>query len=265
MVLVAMIALSCATNDGTRETGEETDVFVAEGARTDQNGDWGPRPVAYAENLDTGEPELIMPDDPVHVSLSFPKVAKELRVASLTGENFPYQHQVTAEGDEMTLTLYIPRETELGIVVSPEDGDGNVVGKEDIFVLRTHAKLGSSDQVLDDTPKIISFATGAETQLQLGENTLDREATVEFIAGQHHLVRHGVYTADHDLRCRVSWHGAEELFSIQAGPPERHEQPFEVMMGEGQRMGLYPVLMDEQLLDASVDDEPMTIHLEEIH
>lgn len=261
IVLVAIIALSCTTNDGTRNAGEEAEVFIPIGESTEQNENWGQRPVAHAENLDTGQPEFIIPEDPVHISLSFPKVAERLRVNSLTGDQFPYQHTVTDEGNELTLTLYVPREVEMGIAIAPEDGDGNVVGNEDLFVLRTHAKLGSSDETLDETPKIISFATGAETQLQLGENTLDREATVEFIAGQHHLVQHGVYEADHDLTCQVSWQGAEKLFLIQAGP-SCHEQPFEVTMRKGQKMGLYPIVTDEQLLDGSVD-EPVIIHLEE--
>ena len=256
---MGLIILSCTANDGKQET---TYIPVGESADPDTEG-WHLEPVARAAPImDAGGADagLIMPNDPSHVTLSFPRVAPGLKVALLSGKALPYEHQVSDTGQELTLTLFIPRDEELSIAVSPADEDGQVMGEPDYFVLRPSAKLGTHDTELDDSPLVISFQTGAENVLGLGENVLEKQATLEIVDGQRMDVMHGVFQTNRPLSCRVEWTGARKLYSMRNGPPECQLEPFTVQMAAGQTLGLYPVI--EDMLDASVGD-PVTIRLTE--
>lgn len=270
-VVMGFIILSCTTNDGKEKT-----VYIPVDDPTYPGVDsWHLEPVARAADLPSmdqsfdasfdsgldasaGAP-MIMPDDPSHVSLSFPKVAPGLRVALLSGNKLPYEHRVSDNGKELTLTLYIPKGEELSIAVSPADEHGVVVGEPDYFVLRPGAKLGTHEAELDESPLVISFQTGAETVLDLGDNVLDKQSTLEFMDGETRDVMHGVFRAERDLTCHVTWGGAQKLYSILNGPPECRHEPFQVRMRQGQTLGLYPVIED---MDASAED-PVTVRLSE--
>lgn len=116
---------------------------------------------------------------------------------------------------------------------------------------------------MDNSPLVISFQTGAETPLIMGGNVLTKPATEEILEGLDHTVMHGVFEAERNLTCRVSWTGAEKLYSILRGNPECQTEPFEVQMVQGQRLGLYPVI-ELEAMDASLPPlNPVTIHLEE--
>lgn len=104
LVLVAVIVISCTTSEGKKYS----EVFVPVGETTDPTDGWHLEPVAQAAQFDAGIPELIMPEDPAHVSLRFPMEAPKLMVALLSGKQLPYRHQVVSDGEYITLTLFIP-------------------------------------------------------------------------------------------------------------------------------------------------------------
>lgn len=203
--------------------------------------------IAHAAEPDAGDgsgvggaSQPVMPDNPSHISLRFPKVPKVL-VTLNSGEEFPYYYEVAEEGDNTVVTLYLPQGAQMGIAVAAIDGDGKPVAEPVLLTVEPEAKLGTETLVFGATPPVVVFTGKYQNQLVLGDNFLQGPISSEFICAKTREIMQGIYMAEHDHVCRVDWTGSESLFAFLDGPPVCHKDPFEVTLKAGQKLGLYPV------------------------
>lgn len=208
---------------------------------------WGS--VAYAAQSDASvkdtseeNPTPSMPENPSHISLRFPK-APQVLVTLLSQQAYPYPYTVVEEEDCTAVTLYLPQGIGMEIAVTSVDGEGRPLSEPVRLTVEPEAKLGTRKLSLDDTSgTVIHFSGGAQNALRLGECCLQGPVTEEFVGGAMREIMQGVFEAQEDGLCEVSWFGCDELYSFLDGPPILRTEPFIVSLRKGQKLGLYPVI-----------------------
>lgn len=232
-VALVSIVVSCSS-------GGPRDPIVDLGSESGGDDNWGA--VAKATLNDAGgggQTESAMPVNPSHIAIRIPKVP-EVNVTLLGGAKFPYPHEVVEDGDHLVIILFIPQGEVEDISLRPLDENGELLGNPINLTAEVVAKMGTNTLEPNGTHTIFSFEDDAQCPLKLGENWLQGPVTSEFIDGQDRSVMHGVFITDVDQTCRVSWQGAEKVYSFIDGPPVCHTQPFDISVEAGQALGLYP-------------------------
>ena len=201
-----------------------------------------------------GALQTAMPENPSHISFRITQMP-EVLVQFLSVNSYPYE--ITEEGDKTVMTIFIPQGVTISVTFSPMDEDGKPVSKPVTFTIEPEAKLGTYDIEIGEASKDLKFSAGAQKTLQVGENILDVPSSDQFIGGATSPVVQGVYRAEYDQVCHLSWIGAEELRIFRNGPAECHTGPVSLSLKEGEEVGVYPVTPGSQL-----DSEPVHILIE---
>ena len=244
---LVMIVVSCSQ-------GGPDDPTIKLGTETGGDSDWGA--VAKASVNDAGGGANAQPDmpmNPSHITIRIPKVP-DVNVTLLGGAPCPYPFEVAEENDHLVVTLYVPQGEVQDISVRPLDEAGKLLGEAVNVTVEPDAKLGTNALELGGSHTIISFEDDAQCPMQMGDNTLDGPVTTEYIDGEDREVIQGLYVTDVDRVCRVSWQGAEKVYSFLNSEPVCHTEPFDIELEAGQALGLYPVILPEA--------ESVKIHLE---
>jgi len=231
-----LIVISCRADTGR----PDTKVYEPDDGAITGDGNFLIKEVQAAP-IDAGMPSPIMPDDPAHISLRFPKESPKLMVAMLSKQPVPYKFDIFDTGDELVLTLYIPKDEEFPIIVSSADENGEPIGPSKTYFLRPNARLGSAKVDLKGAPGIISFHDDAVVELSEGNNAMIKDSTEEFIDGEVQIVRQGSYIAPFAQYCRLSWSGTSIMYMFGNDEPECMAEPFDYWFEEGEELSVYPV------------------------
>jgi hypothetical protein len=231
-----MIVVNCS---GPQPEGE-TDTY---GGTKDTNFGVAHAASAIPDASTDAQAKQIMPENPAQITLRLPKAA-EIMVKRPLNKEWPYLYSVTEAEDFLFVTLYLPMGVPIKLEVSPLDSEGEVVGDPVLIELEPNAKLGTTELKLDGSDPPVHFSPAAQQPLQWGSTLLTKQATDEFVVGDMHKVQHGIFIAEEDSICQVSWQGCGTVISFLDEKPVTRTQPFVVSLRKGQTFGLYPQLDD---------------------
>jgi hypothetical protein len=260
----AIAAASCAS--GSQEDGNQTvrhsDPPVESAGMNEAHAATAePAPAVTSQpDASVEETEVVMPDDPAHVSFEIARV-DDVRVLQSNGQEYPaHLTRVTQKQDTTVVTLIVPRAQsaeesppeftlqELRQVGTDQSGQPVLQVSEG----REHrVRFSITARSLVATEKRLRFGAkypefyfgdGAQKVLELGENSLTGPVVEEFLDGEMRLVVEGIFTAPENVTCHVELFGCERAYVWLNGRMECRTGPFEARLCAGQKMGIYPVV-----------------------
>ena len=184
---------------------------------------------------------LPMPENAAHITIRVPKVANKVVVGMMSGAECPFPHMVVEEEDHFMVTLFIPRNQPLGLLISTVGQNHEPIGEATRLSLVAEVSLGTATVELgaQDVQYNFKAEEGAARFNEDGRATLE-VVTTEFVDGEtREVMRAPDYVALVDGSHWVEWNGAETLYSFADGPPVAHTEPFELELRAGQEPGLW--------------------------